>query len=179
MRSLLSLLAAVMGLALAATQASAQCCYIVPPLAPDMRGPGWYGVNYCGCPYGPNYCVRPPFPPFQGMLLAPPQKGPGAPPSTPGAPGAQAPIGRHLPGPADVYVRQAQAAYAAQAAQAAGMPYFPRHLFARSPRDFFMVDTDPRTSPYSYGYASPALPAGLSGTAGQAGDRGIGGLAGY
>ena len=28
---------------------------------------------------------------------------------------------------------------------------FPSHLFSRSPRDFFMIETDPRASPYSYG----------------------------
>ena len=28
---------------------------------------------------------------------------------------------------------------------------FPSHLFSRSPRDFFMIETDPRASPYGYG----------------------------
>ena len=37
-----------------------------PRVAPDMCGPGWWGVNQCGAPYGPNYCVYPPFPPYNG-----------------------------------------------------------------------------------------------------------------
>jgi hypothetical protein len=35
-------------------------------VAPDMCGPGWWGVNQCGAPYGPNHCVYPPFPPYNG-----------------------------------------------------------------------------------------------------------------
>jgi hypothetical protein len=41
------------------------------PHAPDALGPGYMCTNYCGCLYGPNYCVRPPWPPFQGMLPPP------------------------------------------------------------------------------------------------------------
>ena len=33
----------------------------------------------------------------------------------------------------------------------AGGAAFPAHLYSRSPRDFFMADTDPRVSPSSYG----------------------------
>ncbi len=40
-------------------------------------------------------------------------------------------------------------------AAAPGVAGFPSHLYARSPRDFFMVETDPRSSPYSYGYVTP------------------------
>jgi hypothetical protein len=36
--------------------------------APDARGPGFYTVCPDGTAYGPNYNVRPPFPPFNGML---------------------------------------------------------------------------------------------------------------
>lgn len=32
-----------------------------------------------------------------------------------------------------------------------GIVAFPNHLYARGPRDFFMIDTDPRSSPYTYG----------------------------
>lgn len=35
-------------------------------VAPDMCGPGWWGVNQCGAPFGPNHCVYPPFPPYNG-----------------------------------------------------------------------------------------------------------------
>jgi hypothetical protein len=44
--------------------------------APDALGPGYMCYNYCGCPYGPNYCLRPPWPPFQGMILPPNPNGP-------------------------------------------------------------------------------------------------------
>jgi hypothetical protein len=112
-----SLLVAVAGLALSASQASAQCYYIAPPCAPDMRYPGFYYMNCYGVIYGPNWCVRPPFPPYQGALLGP-------------------------------------SGYAAEEAKLNG---FPRHLFARSPRDFFMVDTEPPASPYHYGNAAGIL----------------------
>ena len=47
------------------------------PHAPDALGPGYTCYNYCGAPYGPNYCVRPPWPPFQGMLPLPDGNGGG------------------------------------------------------------------------------------------------------
>jgi hypothetical protein len=127
-RALFSLLVVMIGLALSASQASAQCCYIAPPRAPDMLGPGTYCTNPYGVTYGPNYNVLPPYPPFQGMLLGP-QQG---------------------PSPADLQMLNG----------------FPRHLYARSPRDFFMVETDPRaiTNPYNYGLVSPArVGAGFGG----------------
>ena len=65
-----------------------------------MMGPGYYGMNCYGQPYGPNYCVYPQFAPFQGML------------PVPGCPGSPAAV-------------QAQ---------------FRSHAYARSPRDFFMMD---------------------------------------
>jgi hypothetical protein len=37
-----------------------------------------------------------------------------------------------------------------------GIAAFPTHLYARGPRDYFMVETDPRASPYSYGLVSPS-----------------------
>jgi hypothetical protein len=160
-RTLFLLFIAVTGMALAASQSVAQCCYIVPPRAPDMRNPGSYWTNCYGVTYGPNYYVQPPFPPFQGMILAP--KKPGA-PAGPAGPGG-------LPTP-----REIQAG--------CELKGFPRHLYARSPRDFFMVETDPRTSPYNYGYASPGLPGALYGGgngangSGLGGDKGLGGYAG-
>jgi hypothetical protein len=39
--------------------------------APDACGPGSYCQGPCGMTYGPNYNLRPPFPPFNGMLPAP------------------------------------------------------------------------------------------------------------
>jgi hypothetical protein len=128
-RSLLVLVLGVTGLALAAAPASAQCCYIAPPRAPDMLNPGYWYTNCFGVTYWPNHCVYPPFPPFQGMLLGP---GKGAGPTP----------------------REIQA-----------LAGFPRHLYARSPRDYFMYDTDPRAAPYSYGSVTPGLPFGLPGGA--------------
>ena len=135
MRSLFVLLLALTGLALAASQAPAQCCYIAPPHAPDMQNPGFWYTNCFGVTYWPNYYVRPPFPPFQGMVLGP-QGGKGGGMASP---------------------REIQA-----------LAGFPRHLYARSPRDYFMYDTDPRASPYNYGYASPGPTGALYG-------RGLGG----
>jgi hypothetical protein len=137
MRAVPVLLASLFGLGLVATSASAQCCYLMPPRAPDMCGPGFYCTNWCGAVFGPNYCVRPCFPPFQGMMFGPPNKGgPGA-----AAMGAYSPGGG--PGGPMMY------------GGPPGSLGFPMHLYARSPRDYFMVDVDPANSPYTYGAASP------------------------
>ena len=37
---------------------------------------------------------------------------------------------------------------------------FPTHPYARSPRDYFMIDTDPQSNPYSYGAGSPQYAPG-------------------
>ena len=47
------------------------------PHAPDAFGGGFMCYNYCGAPYGPNFAVRPPWPPFQGMLPPPDPNGDG------------------------------------------------------------------------------------------------------
>jgi hypothetical protein len=158
MRSVLVLLASLLSLSLLASPVSAQRCYIMPPPAPDMCGPGFYCTNQCGMVYGPNYCVRPCFQPFQGMMIGPPNKGgqgmgaygpggvaqggPGGPP--PGGPGmgAYGPGGGTPGGPT---------MYGANP----GSLGFPSHLYARSLRDYFMVDVDPANSPYTYGASSP------------------------
>jgi hypothetical protein len=102
MKATVCRLAALLALALAPSLARAQCCYYTPiPRAPDMCGPGLYNTN-CYTAYGPLWCVRPPFPPYNGVVPGPAQR--------PGGPG----------GP--------------------GSPLFPTHPFARSPRDFYMVD---------------------------------------
>jgi hypothetical protein len=44
---------------------------------------------------------------------------------------------------------------------------FPSHLYARSPRDYFMIDVDPANSPYTYGAGSP-----LYGNGGNGGNGG-------
>lgn len=130
MRVRLVLAVALLSLPLYAGSASAQVitCY-PPPQAPDMCNtrPFYYPTCY-GMVYGPNYYLRPPFPPFQGMIGPVGAYGvqgmfPGCPPQM-------------LPQP--------------------GIAAFPSHLYARSPRDYFMYDTDPRSSPYRYGNVSTA-----------------------
>jgi hypothetical protein len=133
MRACLTLSFAVFVSALAATGASAQP-YIAPPRAPDMLNPGYYYRTQSGMIYGPNYYVRPCFPPFQGAVLGPTIPNPAGGPGGPGGPDGCGP--RCWPnGPAGN----------------AGGAAFPGHLFSRSPRDFFMADTDPRVSPTAYG----------------------------
>jgi hypothetical protein len=102
MKATISWLGALLGLALLSSAAQAQCCYVWPPSAPDMCGPGFYSANCYGLVYGPGYSVQPPFPPFQGMVFGPKAPGGGG-----------------------------------------GMPTFPSHPFARSPRDYFMIDFEP------------------------------------
>jgi hypothetical protein len=125
MRAILTSLVLLLAVGLLAPAASAQCCYIPPPPAPDMLGPGFVWTSPYGITYGPNYYVRPPFPPFQGMIPAPPKPPPGSP----------------------------------QMGMQGGSLGFPSHLYARSPRDFFMIDVNPAANPYSYGGTSPLYPA--------------------
>ncbi|MFO0927724.1 MAG: hypothetical protein U0736_11910 [Gemmataceae bacterium] len=63
--------AGLLSLHLLTSAALAQCPYYYPPRAPDMKSGGVYLTSNCGVTFGPNYCVRPPFEPFQGMLLGP------------------------------------------------------------------------------------------------------------
>jgi hypothetical protein len=108
------------------------------PQNPDACGPGFYVVNGCGAWYGPNYWIKPPYPPFNGILPGPQGQciqaaqqsvppwvyAPGGvpiprPPGTPGAPNMQ------FPNP--------------------GQPMtgvYPTHTYIRSPRDFFMWSED-------------------------------------
>jgi hypothetical protein len=75
-----------LGLCTAST-AKAQCCYIPPPPAPDACGPGFYSQNIYGGWNGPGYYVYPSFPPFNGMVFAPPDNSGGRFPSHPFARG--------------------------------------------------------------------------------------------
>jgi hypothetical protein len=91
------------------------------PQAPDACGPGYYWTDACGCVYGPIYCVRPCFPPFNGILPGPAGRcppGPGAPNLPPAFAFPPPAAGPGLP----------------------AVPIFPSHPYARSPRDFFMLD---------------------------------------
>jgi hypothetical protein len=118
-----------------ASLAHADPCYFpCVRQAPDMCGPGFYAPNGCGCLRGPNYCVRPPFEPFNGMFPLP-QRPPTCPPGAAGA-----------PTPSGVVCPPYYAPYAPPCYIPPGCPppnataIFPTHPFARSPRDFFMVD---------------------------------------
>jgi hypothetical protein len=85
----------------------------VPParVAPDACGPGFYDVNPWGAVYGPNYYLQPPFMPYQGAIFGRQAAVfPGGGQAGPGGPG----------GPP--------------------MVRFPTHPYARSPRDFFMME---------------------------------------
>jgi hypothetical protein len=107
--------ATVLGVAavlLAGAAAASANPYVVPghPQAPDACGPGYFAANCCGQWYGPNYCLRPCYPPFNGLLPKPGTGENGA-----GGNGA----GGNGGGFGGV---------------------FPTHPFARSPRDYFMLD---------------------------------------
>jgi hypothetical protein len=68
-------------------------------------------VNAWGQVYGPNYWLQPPYLPFNGMIFA--RQGGCA--GGPGGPGGAGPGGP-------------------------GGPGYPSHPYARSPRDFFMLE---------------------------------------
>ncbi len=125
MRAILTSLGLLLAVGTLSAPVQGQCCYIPPPQAPDMRGPGFLWTSPYGVTYGPNYVVRPSFPPFQGMIFAPPKPPPGMP--CMGNP--------------------------------EGSLGFPSHLYARSPRDYFMIDVDAAANPYGYGGSSPLYPA--------------------
>lgn len=135
-------LSAVFVLGLAASQASAQCYYIAPPQAPDMRNPGYYYQNCYGVIYGPNYFVRPPFPPYQGVIPGPPPGKHGH-----GGHGGGHGLAQYANDPA-AFQKAMDKYYVTQS-----FGGFPRMPYVRSPRDFFMYDTDPSRSPYNYGYS--------------------------
>ena len=145
---------ALLALTLAVSSSSAQQQYCPPrpiyvPQAPNACGPGSYYYNDCGLLYGPYYCLRPGFQPFQGMIKGPPGPGPvkplaGSPPppqmlkqyspkqlaAMERAPGMPAMI--RLQGPPPL-PGLPQVPYPAP-------PRYISHPFARSPRDFFMLD---------------------------------------
>jgi hypothetical protein len=94
--------------------------------APDACGPGFYWTCPNGTVYGPNYYLRPAPVPY--MPLCPPGQAPQY-PNQPGF-GQPGPLGYPglpgLPGLAGHGQRPTA--------------IFPTHPFARSPREFFMVD---------------------------------------
>ncbi len=112
MKGLLFALGAVLLAGLAVGAASAQYYPGSRPQAPDACGPGYYATSeQCGT-YGPNYDVYPSFPPVGGV---PPYSVP-----TPG----------HSWWLGSLFHHDHQRGFAT----------FPTHPFARSPRDYFMLD---------------------------------------
>jgi hypothetical protein len=109
-------------------------------------------MNPYGVIYGPNHCVRPCFPPYQGVIPGPKWQD----------------LGQYATNPAAYQgaMQQYQQAggFGGKGDGGPGGPGgpgfggFTRHLWARSPRDFFMYDTDPAASPYNYGYAGSTAP---------------------
>jgi hypothetical protein len=110
----------VLGALAAAAPAEAQTCY---PLIPQTPPTCWYQQNYFGQWCGPNCYMYPPYPPFQGMVFAAPR-----PPVAPGMPPRPGMV--PVPGGPPVL---AMPGYG-------GTVAFPSHQWARSPRDFFMID---------------------------------------
>jgi hypothetical protein len=110
MKSILSWLGVLLLAGAAVPAAYAQPYPCYPPVAPDACVPGYYSQGRCGMTYGPNYYLRPPFEPFNGFV--PPVCRQGA-RGWPGAGAAQGPL---------------------------NSPVFPTHPYARSPRDYFMID---------------------------------------
>lgn len=66
-------------------------------------------------------------------------------------------LGMPVPLPARPFVAQQEQEKQRQASNHNGVTAFPNHLFARSPRDFFMVEVDPRQRPHDYGLTSALL----------------------
>jgi hypothetical protein len=127
MKSLLPATVALLLACLATSPTRANPWFVYPPVAPDACGPGWYNTHPCGMTYGPNHWLTPGFPPFNGLV---PKYG------QPAAPGGLPPLptlpGQHVPGVTN-----------APRGDIPGLPpspLFPSHPYARSPRDYFMLD---------------------------------------
>jgi hypothetical protein len=131
-----SLIPALVVVALATSGVKAGCPVYIPQAPNTCTAPAYYAVNCNGGTYGPNYCLRPPFPPFQGMVFPPNHAVSGvksaysqgvrmAPQGYPGG-------GHHQGGYPQAGYPQGQGGYG-------GPPTFVTHPYSRSPRDFFMV----------------------------------------
>jgi hypothetical protein len=117
MRLLALSLSAMLLACLAASPSNANPWSVYPPIAPDACGPGFYSSHPCGMAYGPNHYLRPCWEPFNGFVPGFGQPGqPGGLPALP-SPGVAGPDPGLPPSPT-----------------------FPSHPYARSPRDFFMLD---------------------------------------
>ncbi len=132
MKASLSCLGALLAVGAAASGVQAQYMFFGGGQSPDACGPGHYCTNWCGTPHGPSYCVRPPWEPFNGILPGPREPGfPGYGPQPgfrePGFPGY---------GPQPGFPTHPGYKPGRQVLT----PVFPTHPYARSPRDYFMVE---------------------------------------
>jgi hypothetical protein len=112
-------------------------CHIAchpPYCAPDACDGGFYWQHPCGGCFGPNYCVRPPWEPFNGFAPCPAARL-----QNPAAVCPQAAYARPgLPPPPAILRAGAPPQYPYGGPP--GSPVFPTHPYARSPRDYFMID---------------------------------------
>jgi hypothetical protein len=104
-----------------------------------LNQPGYYLYNCQGYLFGPYHVVRPPHLPFQGMLPAPAMMQ--------AMPGAAAAAANGCP-----YPYNGLPAGGAGAGHPGGVPGLWFHPAVRSPRDFFMIETDPSRQDFRYGY---------------------------
>ncbi len=121
MKSLVLGAAALLLACLVVSPSHANPWAVYPPVAPDVcGGGGWYNTGPYGMTYGPNYWLRPAWEPFNGFgnpyAAQGGQGGQGG--GYPGMPGYGSGNGNGLP----------------------QSPLFPSHPYARSPRDYFMLD---------------------------------------
>jgi hypothetical protein len=129
---------AIVAAVLAASTADAQNFGRCVPQAPDCCGPGYYAPNWFGVNYGPNYNLYPGYSPYNGPVGFPSFNARG------GAQGGFGPGGAGGSG----------------GSGAAPPLSFPTHPYARSPRDFFMVDDESSRAPVpsGYGFSAPLAP---------------------
>jgi len=124
MKAIVLALGVALGALVAVTPAHAQPCYCpAPPVYWDPAASPVYVPNDYGQWYGPNVYLHPPFAPFQGMVFPPSR------PPNPCMPGG---------GNGNGYGN----GYGYGGNPYGGQVAFPSHQWARSPRDFFMYESE-------------------------------------
>lgn len=122
---------AVLAAVLSAPTANAQNFGPCPRQAPDCcGGPSYYAPNWFGAYYGPNYNLYPGNAPYSGPVGFP------------------------------SFTMQGNGSGGGFGGVGVAPPLsFPTHPYARSPRDFFMVDDEPARYPVSSAYGLASQPA--------------------
>jgi hypothetical protein len=121
MKATVLVLGVALGAFVAVSPARAQPCYCpVQPAPWNPYASAFYAPNSYGQWTGPNYYLAPPFAPFQGMVFPPSRP---CPPGMPGYGGNG--YGNGFGGNGF-----------------GGQVAFPSHQWARSPRDFFMYESE-------------------------------------